>query len=112
MIAGLRLIITIQMAHLTPHCLMYSPTTPTLYDVGGNTGKWALRCKFNENIAVTLLDLPPGKSYWRKKIYIANAGFSDRIDFHAVDMLSDAPLPGEADLVDEPIFRLFFHPNK
>lgn len=27
-IAGLRLIITIQMAHLTPHCLMYSPTTP------------------------------------------------------------------------------------
>ncbi|HFO5974896.1 TPA: methyltransferase, partial [Escherichia coli] len=74
-----------------PYVFANNPTT--LYDVGGNTGKWALRCcKFNENIAVTLLDLP--QQIVLAKENIANAGFSDRIDFHAVDMLSDAPLPG------------------
>ncbi|WP_285897012.1 methyltransferase, partial [Escherichia coli] len=73
-----------------PYVFANNPTT--LYDVGGNTGKWALRCcKFNENIAVTLLDLP--QQIVLAKENIANAGFSDRIDFHAVDMLSDAPLP-------------------
>lgn len=78
-----------------PYVFANNPTT--LYDVGGNTGKWALRCcKFNENIAVTLLDLP--QQIVLAKENIANAGFSDRIDFHAVDMLSDAPLPGEADI--------------
>lgn len=78
-----------------PYVFANNPTT--LYDVGGNTGKWALRCcKYNENIAVTLLDLP--QQIVLAKENIANAGFSDRIDFHAVDMLSDAPLPGEADI--------------
>ena len=67
-----------------PYVFANNPTT--LYDVGGNTGKWALRCcKFNENIAVTLLDLP--QQIVLAKENIANAGFSDRIDFHAVDML-------------------------
>ena len=78
-----------------PYVFANNPTT--LYDVGGNTGKWALRCcKYNENIAVTLLDLP--QQIVLAKENIANAGFSDRIDFQAVDMLSDAPLPGEADI--------------
>lgn len=31
----------------------------TLYDVGGNTGKWALKCvSYNEDAVVTILDLP------------------------------------------------------
>lgn len=31
----------------------------TLYDVGGNTGKWALQCVgYDENVKVTILDLP------------------------------------------------------
>ncbi|HBQ6651062.1 TPA: methyltransferase domain-containing protein [Klebsiella quasipneumoniae subsp. quasipneumoniae] len=68
-----------------------------LYDVGGNTGKWALRCcQYDENIAVTLLDLPQQIALARENI--ENAGLAHRIDFHAVDMLSDAPLPGEADI--------------
>jgi hypothetical protein len=31
----------------------------TLYDVGGNTGKWALQCvKYDKDVHVTILDLP------------------------------------------------------
>ena len=31
----------------------------SLYDVGGNTGKWALQCvEYNEEVEVTILDLP------------------------------------------------------
>ena len=33
--------------------------TRTLFDVGGNTGKWALQCvEYDENVNVTILDLP------------------------------------------------------
>lgn len=78
-----------------PHVFASGPTK--LYDVGGNTGKWALRCcEYDEKVAVTLLDLPQQITLARENI--ANAGLSHRIGFHAVDMLSDAPLPGEADI--------------
>lgn len=76
---------------------VFASQPATLYDVGGNTGKWALRCcQYDENIAVTLLDLPQQIALARENI--ENAGLTHRIDFHAVDMLSDAHLPGEADV--------------
>lgn len=78
-----------------PHIFASQPGV--LYDVGGNTGKWALRCcQYDENVAVTILDLPPQIELARQ--HVKDAGLSHRIDFHAVDMLSDAPLPGEADI--------------
>ncbi|HDR2159771.1 TPA: class I SAM-dependent methyltransferase [Enterobacter cancerogenus] len=78
-----------------PHIFATGPTK--LYDVGGNTGKWALRCcRYNENVAVTLLDLPEQIALATKNI--ANEGFSHRIGFYPVDMLSTAALPGEADI--------------
>lgn len=78
-----------------PHVFATRPKT--LYDVGGNTGKWALRCcDFNTSVAVTILDLPEQISLARKNIQ--NAGLSHRIHFHAVDMLSDTALPCEADI--------------
>ncbi|WP_436857373.1 methyltransferase [Citrobacter tructae] len=76
---------------------VFASRPATLYDVGGNTGKWAIRCaQYDENIAVTLLDLPQQIALARENI--ENAGLSHRIDFHAVDMLGDAPLPKEADV--------------
>ncbi len=78
-----------------PYIFASSPTK--LYDVGGNTGKWALRCcRYDENVAVTILDLPQQIALAQENI--AKAGFSHRIAFHAVDMLSPAALPGEADV--------------
>ncbi|EJP4075260.1 methyltransferase [Atlantibacter sp.] len=68
-----------------------------LYDVGGNTGKWAIRCcRYNAAVNVTILDLPQQITLAQENI-TAN-GLSDRIGFHTVDMLSDAPLPGDADV--------------
>ncbi|KEY58561.1 methyltransferase [Serratia sp. DD3] len=78
-----------------PHIFAYQPGS--LYDVGGNTGKWALRCCQHDNdVSVTLLDLPQQIALARENIEAA--GLSHRIGFHAVDMLGDAPLPGEADI--------------
>lgn len=78
-----------------PHIFADKPAT--LYDVGGNTGKWALRCcQYDENVAITILDLPQQVALARENI--ENAGLSHRIGFHPVDMLSDAPLPGAADV--------------
>ncbi|WP_392398367.1 class I SAM-dependent methyltransferase [Edwardsiella piscicida] len=78
-----------------PHIFASQPAV--LYDVGGNTGKWALRCcQYDENVAITILDLPPQIALARQ--HVKEAGLSHRIRFHAVDMLSDAPLPGEADI--------------
>lgn len=68
-----------------------------LYDIGGNTGKWALKCcQYDENVTVTLLDLPQQIELARQNI--ENTGLSHRIGFHAVDMLCDASLPAEADI--------------
>lgn len=78
-----------------PH--IFSDNPGTLYDVGGNTGKWALRCcQYDPNVVVTLLDLPQQITLARQNV--ENAGLSHRIGFHEIDMLSDAPLPAEADV--------------
>lgn len=78
-----------------PHIFSNKPAT--LYDVGGNTGKWALRCcQYDADVSITLLDLPQQIGLARENV--ATAGLSHRIDFHAVDMLSDAPLPDGADI--------------
>jgi ubiquinone/menaquinone biosynthesis C-methylase UbiE len=78
-----------------PHIFNSHPKQ--LYDVGGNTGKWALRCcQHDDAVKVTILDLPQQVALAQKNI--ENAGLSHRIGFHAIDMLSDAALPSEADV--------------
>lgn len=78
-----------------PHIFNSHPKQ--LYDVGGNTGKWALRCcQHDDAVKVTILDLPQQVALAQKNI--ENAGLSHRIGFHAIDMLSDTALPSEADV--------------
>lgn len=78
-----------------PHIFASQPAS--LYDIGGNTGKWAMTCcKYDANVAVTLLDLPQQIALARKNVEAA--GLEARIGFHAIDMLGDAPLPAEADI--------------
>ena len=39
--------------------IVFSYRPKTLLDVGGNTGRWALRCvEYDEKVAVTIMDLP------------------------------------------------------
>ena len=68
-----------------------------IYDIGGNTGKWAIFCaKHLEKTQVTILDLP-------EQIAVANenikqAGYVDRIDGVSVNLLDAQILPNQADV--------------
>lgn len=78
-----------------PYVFAHGPAT--LYDVGGNTGKWALRCcDYDPAVAVTILDLPQQIALARPNI--EKAGLAERIRFYPVDMLSETPLPADADI--------------
>nr|WP_246876898.1 methyltransferase [Aeromonas sp. SrichE-2G] len=68
-----------------------------LYDLGGNTGKWALACASRDPaLQVTILDLPEQLALARRNI--EEAGLADRVQGHPVDLLQPGSLPGEADI--------------
>lgn len=71
----------------------------TLFDIGGNTGKFSIKCcNFNEEVHVKIVDLPG-----QLNMALANAesnGFKDRISGHPIDWLSENPqIPSGADLI-------------
>lgn len=58
----------------------------TLYDVGGNTGKWALACTaYNAHARVTILDLPQQIELMRANV--ARRPGADRIDGIGINLL-------------------------
>ncbi|UCZ77213.1 SAM-dependent methyltransferase [Dickeya zeae] len=78
-----------------PHVFQHKPAQ--LYDVGGNTGKWAMCCHdYDQDVRITILDLPEQIALSTRSVELA--GKADRISGLAVDMLSDDPLPTEADI--------------
>ena len=78
-----------------PHVQALQPKH--LYDVGGNTGKWALMCAAADPaLQVTLIDLPQQLAL--AQVNIEAAGLSERVRGHAADLLSAETLPGEADV--------------
>ena len=79
--------------------IVYGKKPGRLFDIGGNTAKWAISsCKFDKDVHVTILDLP-GQVEMAKK-NIAREGLSDRIDAVAVNMLSpDSKVPSGANAV-------------
>ena len=65
----------------------YKPKT--LLDVGGNTGRWALRCvDYNEDVNVTIMDLPQQLEMMRK--FIKGKKGYERIDGYGINLLDDA----------------------
>jgi ubiquinone/menaquinone biosynthesis C-methylase UbiE len=70
-----------------------------LLDVGGNTGRWALRCLAHDpDVRVTLMDLPAQLEVARQNIEVA--GFGDRADYHSADLLDDGTVfPEGADVI-------------
>lgn len=57
-----------------------------LLDVGGNTGRWALKClRHDPDVHVTVMDLPLQIEEAQKNI--AEAGFEARANFHPADLL-------------------------
>jgi ubiquinone/menaquinone biosynthesis C-methylase UbiE len=79
--------------------LVFRDKPARLLDVGGNTGKFAIRCaRHDPEVQVTLLDLPGQLA--KAAEAVDAAGFSARIDGHPIDLLDAAqPFPGGYDVV-------------
>ncbi len=79
--------------------IIFTAQPKTLFDIGGNTGKFAVRCcNFNEEIAVKVIDLP---GQLNKALANAKAsGLNGRVTGHEIDWLSENPqIPEGADIV-------------
>ena len=70
-----------------------------LFDIGGNTGKFALQCfKYDEEIQVKIIDLPGQLNKALKNI--SDAGFENRISGQEIDWLKPKPqIPTNADVI-------------
>lgn len=65
----------------------------SLYDVGGNTGKWALQCvNYDSNVEVTVLDLPQQIELMKKNV--EGKEHSERIEGYGINLLDEkVPFP-------------------
>jgi len=75
--------------------------TRSLFDVGGNTGRWAELCVgYDDKVEVTILDLPQQLEMMHKAV--AGKKGSERIKGHAIDMLDrneEFPLDPQLDAI-------------
>lgn len=79
--------------------IVFDNETKWLLDVGGNTGKWAMKCcAYDEDVKITIVDLPG-----QLKVALENAknaGLENRITGQVTNLLSlDAALPLGADAI-------------
>lgn len=74
-------------------------TSARLFDIGGNTAKWAIACcKYNSNIKISIIDLP-GQTEVAEKNAKA-AGFKDRINTIPCNVLDETTkFPQDADAI-------------
>lgn len=79
--------------------IVYKNKPKKLFDIGGNTAKWAIAsCKFDPDVNVTIVDLPGQTAVAEKNA--AEAGFADRIKTHAGNILAESTvLPPAPDAV-------------
>ena len=79
--------------------IVYEKTVKRLFDIGGNTAKWAIAsCKYNADVQVSIIDLPGQTAVAEKNV--AAAGFADRINTISCNVLDDTTeFPKGADAV-------------
>ncbi|MCD8304785.1 MAG: SAM-dependent methyltransferase [Prevotellaceae bacterium] len=72
----------------------------SLYDIGGNTGKWALQCvAYSESVRVTVVDLPQQIEMMRRNV--AGKIGADRIEGYGINLLDPSSiLPTREEGVD------------
>lgn len=69
--------------------IVFADNPRTLLDVGGNTGRWALRCvDYNKDVNVTILDLP--QQIGMMKENIKGKPGAERIDGLGVNLLDES----------------------
>jgi hypothetical protein len=71
----------------------------TIFDVGGNTGKWSFACcDHDPNVKIKILDLPVQLNVAKRNATDRN--LLERIDFHAIDLLDTGQkIPQGADVI-------------
>jgi hypothetical protein len=79
--------------------IVFRTNPATIFDVGGNTGKWSFACcDHNPDVKIKILDLPVQLNVARANATERN--LLDRIDFHAIDLLDRSQLiPQGADVI-------------
>ncbi|MEE9342035.1 MAG: class I SAM-dependent methyltransferase [Gammaproteobacteria bacterium] len=79
--------------------IIFESPVREILDVGGNTGRWALRClAHNPDVRVTIMDLPVQLKVARKNI--EEAGFSERFNAYPADVLkNEQPFYQGADVI-------------
>lgn len=71
----------------------------TIFDVGGNTGKFSITCcGYEPDVKLKIIDLPGQLEMAQRNV--AEYGFQNRISAYAIDWLSESPeIPTGADLI-------------
>lgn len=79
--------------------VIFKDNPKMIFDIGGNTGKWALAStKYNKDVEVTILDLPIQLAAAKENI-ARHPESRDRIHYQPVDMLSaETKIPEGADV--------------
>jgi len=79
--------------------IVFSNKPETLLDVGGNTGRWALRCvDYDADVKVTIMDLPQQIELMKRHTEDKNG--ADRIFGHGCNLLdSNVPFPTGFDAI-------------
>ena len=69
--------------------LLFGDHPKTVLDVGGNTGRWALRCvDYDENVKVTIMDLPQQLEMMRE--FTKGKKGADHITGFGIDFLNES----------------------
>lgn len=70
--------------------IVFRNNPKSIYDIGGNTGKFALSaCKYSDDVSIKIIDLPG-----QLNVALANvkkAGFENRVSGHEIDWLKTNP---------------------
>lgn len=79
--------------------IIFKNNPKQIYDIGGNTGKWAIAStKHNPDVKVKMFDLPGQIAVAKKNIEAINS-IKDRVEYQTVDLLSEeSEIPAGADV--------------
>lgn len=76
---------------------IFASSPARIYDLGGNTGKWARACvNYDKDVEVTIIDLPEQCQLATHEC--ASHSGAERIYTHPINLLTDEQLPSGADV--------------
>ena len=71
--------------------IVFRKNPKTIFDIGGNTGKFALSaCKYSDDVNIKIIDLPGQLNVALSNV--KNAGFENRVSGFEIDWLSEGEL--------------------